>query len=339
VASQQRKDAERSEVVDALARQPGSPNANVAGATAAHADPISEGSDRLAGLYLPPLARLFDLSPRLDELVGGRWLQDPVGWRQEVVSVAQVLRDEKLRLQAIEPAARMAIRTRGGQRRIVIDAAAEFSARTADAYKHDTAVKTQFRKAISIMGERMYIYGTDFTELGLTDGETLILKNHIAEEINKPRSHRNGAGGDSREVSAYVEPIQGLARALQQADVIEVSHELGRVSGYIVERLEQRSAELDAITCRGPALGAAQSRELVRRNFDLTLESKRLPLIDLAIAGILRCFGGSQRLLMELALRENVESKVPTDARIEEILERLADRFMKLNESLRARDE
>ena len=68
---------------------------------------------------------------------------------------------------------------------------------------------------------------------------------------------------------------------------------------------------------------AQQQRELNRRYLDLTLESKRIALIDTAVAGIFRCFGGQQRLAMELTFRESVKSEVPTDPRMEEILDRL----------------
>lgn len=328
MASQQRKNAEGPEEIDALVRQSDTLNANVADTAAAHGAQISEESNRLARLYLPPLARLFELSPRFDELIGGRWLHDPVGWRQEVASVLQVLRDAKLRLQAIEPATRMAIRSLGGHRGVVTAAAAELSTKAGEAYNRRDGVKTGLQKAISIMGERMLIYGTDYSELGLTDEEKAAFVNHIDEKINKPKSPRSRAGGDSRAVSLYVEPIQGVERALERSDIIEIARELGRLSAHIVERLERRSAELDAITCRGPAVDAAQSRELAQRNFDLTLESMRLPLIDLAIAGILRCFGGQQRLAMELECQQYQQSEEPAPPRVQEILDRLSEGFI-----------
>jgi hypothetical protein len=303
-----------------------------------HVEPSDAGDvdamGRLARLYLSPLARLFDLAARLDEQVSGRWFHDQTVWKQEVASIVHTLRDEKLRLKAIEPAARMAMRSQGGQRRIVTDAAAELSTKVAEASNHHDGVKAQIRKLLGVMGERMIIYGTDFPELGLSDQEEFALKNHVADQLKRPRSHRRGAGGGSQAISAYVGPIQGLARALEHFDFVEIERELRRVSAHILERLERRSAELDAVICRGPALDAAQRREWAARNFDFRLESIRLPLIDLAIAGILRCLGGEQRIATELAFRETRDSVAPTDPRAEEILERLSEDIITRGKSL-----
>jgi hypothetical protein len=329
MANQRRKNAKQPDQIDALARQSGTPDANVADAAAADAAPISEESAGVARLYLAPLGHLADLSPRLDVLIGGRWLKDPVGWQREVALVEQVLRHEKLRLKAIEAAARIAMRTRGGTRRIVTDAAAELSAKAAEAHNGHDGVKAQLQKLFVGIGERMYIYGTEFPELGLSADQESAFKNYIEDKITKPQSHRSGAGGGSRAISADAGPIQGLARALERSDAIDVARELGRLSAHVVERIGRRSAESDAIMCRGPAVDRAQRRELAQRYSDLSLESSRLPLIDLAIAGILRCIGGQQRLAMELEFRESQQSMESMPPRAQEILDRLSDELIR----------
>jgi hypothetical protein len=320
-----------------LARQPETPNPN--GATDdAEVDAIPAASGRLAQLYLAPLANLFALSLRLDELVGARWTHNAIGRQREVASVVQTLSDESLRLRAVEPATRMALRCRGGYRRIIIDAAAELDAKAAEAYDHHAGVKAQIRKLLMVMGQRMATYGIEFPEVGLSDEEKRIFKSYFGDGI-KPRSHRRAAGGDSQAVDISIGPIQGLARALARTDVIEIARELGRVSDHVIKRLERRLAELDAIICGGPPVDAAQRRELLRRYFDLKFEEKRLPLMDSAIAGILRCFGGQQRLAMEMAFRESEQSAAPTDARVDAILERLSNDVMKRGEAKRAGDQ
>lgn len=323
----------------ALARRPEGSNSNVA-TNAAGADADPAGSSRLAKLYLSPLARLFALSERFNDLVSGPRSHDPIGWRQGVSSVVRVLRDERLRLQAIDASTRMAMRCRGGQRRIASDSAADLAAKADGAYDHEAGVKAQIRNIHLIMGERMVIYGTEFPELELAEEEESLFMNYIEERINRPRSHRRGAFGGSNAISVYIEPIQGLERALQRADIIEVSRQLERVSAHVVKRIEQRSVELDALNGSSPA-HAAPRGELARRYFDITLEAMRLPLIDTAIAGILRCFGGHQRLAMEMEFRDNAESgsEGPTDARVETILERLVERTLKCGESQRGKDK
>ena len=65
---------------------------------------------------------------------------------------------------------------------------------------------------------------------------------------------------------------------------------------------------------------------MVRLRVALVLESKRAKLMDRAIAGILRCFGGQQRLLMESAWRQ-LESPDDwiEDPRVKKIVERICE--------------
>jgi len=231
----------------------------------------------------------------------------------------RTLADEKLRLQAIEPATRLRLRCRGGQRGIVTDAAAEHRAKAVEAYDPEAGVRDQGRRVMGIIGECMSTYNTDFPELGLSDEQKSIFKSYFAGTLKTAGSHRSGAGRGSQAITLYVEPIPGLHRAFDHADFIEIARELGRVSAQVIERIERRSADVDRIILTDGPVEAQQQRELNRRYLDLTLESKRIPLIDTAVAGIFRCFGGQQRLAMELAFRDSVKSELPTDPRVEEI--------------------
>jgi hypothetical protein len=306
----------------ALARRPDDPNASVE-SYAADVDANPAESVRLARLYLSPLARLFNLTSELDEIVRGLVFLDSFGWKNKVRSILRTLADEKLRLQAIEPATRLRLRCRGGQRGIVTDAAAEHRAEAAKAYDPEAGVRDQGRRILQTMRECMDIYNTDFSEVGLSDDQKSISRNHIAGKSNTRQSHRSGAGRGSQAIAVYVEPIQGLRRAFDHADFIEIARQLGRVSAQVIERIERRSAELDRIILSDGPVEAPQQRELNRRYLDLTLESKRIALIDRAVGGIFRCFGGQERLAMELAFRDSVKSEVPTDPRDEAILDRL----------------
>lgn len=306
----------------ALARRAEDPNASV-GNAAADVDANPTESFRLARLYLSPLERLFNLTLELDEMVRCPVILDPFGWRNKARTISRTLADEKLRLQAIEPATRMRLRCRGGQRCIVTDAAVEHRAKAAEAYDPEAGVRNQGRRVLQIMRECMDIYHTDFSEVGLSDDQKSISRNHVAGKSDTRQSHRSGADRGSHAITLYVEPIHGLRRAFDHADFIEIARELGRVSVQVIERIERGSAELDRILLRDGPVQAQQQRQLSRRYFDLAFESKRIPLIDTAVAGIFRCFGGQERLAMELAFRENVKSEVATDPRDEEILDRL----------------
>jgi len=319
MASRRRDKSMEPQPLRALARRAEDPNGSE-GSDAADVDANPAELVRLARLYLSPLTRLFNLTSELDEMVRGPLVLDAFDWRRKVRPVLRTLADEKLRLQAIEPAVRLALRCRGGQHGIVTEAAAEHSAEAAEAHDPEAGARVQLRKIMGIIGERMYTYNTDFSELGLSDDQKSIFMNYIGGRLNTRRSHRSGAGRGSHAITAYVEPMQGLLRAFEHADFIEIARELGRVSAEVIERIERRSAELDRIVHSDGPVEAQRQRELNRRYLDLTLESKRIPLLDTAVAGIFRCFGGQQRLAMELAYRESVKSEVPTDPRVEEIL-------------------
>lgn len=334
-----RKESKQPSGTGDWARPPETPNPNKA-TDGAGVDAIRSASCRLAQWYLSPLANLFALSLKLDDLVGVRWAHDAIGWRQGIVSVVEALRDAKLRLQAIEPAARMALRCRGGQGQIVADAEAELSARAAAAYDHHASVKALVRKSLEVMGQRMATYGTKFPEVGLSEEEERIFITHCQARAARPRSDRRAAGGTSQAITVYIGPIEGLARALDREDVTEIVRELGRVNENILERLERRLAEIDSITSSGPVVNAALRRELNRRNYDLKLEECRVSLIDKAAAGMLRCFGGTQRLAMEMTLRDSTELEAPpADARVEAILDRVSNYVMEHVEPKRAEDE
>jgi len=307
----------------ALGRRPDDPNASVE-SDAADVDANPAESVRLARLYLSPLVRLFNLTSELDEMARGPVFLDSLSWKRKVRSVARTLAYEKLRLQAIEPATRLRLRCSGGQRDIATEAAAEHRGEAAEAYEPEAGVRVQLRKIMGIVGERMYTYNTDFSELGLSIDQKSVLMKHTEDKLKKRGSHRSGPGRDSHAITVYVEPMQGLLRAFDHADFIEIARELGRVTAHIIERIERRSAEVDGIFFRDGQLDALQERELSRLYFDLALESKRIPLIETAVAGILRCFGGQQRLAKEVAIRESVEPEEPIDPRVNEILDWLS---------------
>jgi hypothetical protein len=320
MASRRRVKLTEPQQVRDLARRAEDPNASV-GSDAADVDASPAKSVRLARLYLSPLARVFNLTSELDEMVRGLVFLDSFSWRNKVRSILRTLADEELRLKAIESAVRLALRCRGGQHGIVTEAAAEHRAEAAKAYDPEAGMRLQGRRVMGIIGECMSTYNTEFPELGLSDDQTSIFKSYFAGTLKTAGSHRSGSGRGSQAISVYLEPIQGLRRAFDHADLIEIARELGRVSAQVIERIERRSAEVDRIILSDGPVEAQQQRELNRRYLDLTIESKRIPLIDTAVAGIFRCVGGQQRLAMELAFRESVKPEVPTDPRIEEILD------------------
>jgi len=296
-------------------------------------------SCRLAQLYLPPLAHLFALSLKLDELIGPRWEHDANGWRREVGAVVGKIEDEKMRLKAIAPAAAMALRCRGGQRGIIIGAETELAAKAADDYDRRGGVKAQLENLLAVGVNNMFVYGFDLPELELSDEERHALKSDYEERL-KPRSQRRAANRCSKAITVYRGPIESLARALEREDVSGVARELGRVSEYVMERLERRLVEWDAINCPGLVMEAVHRRELNRRYFDLNLERQRISLIDKAAAGMLRCFGGPQRLAMEMAFRDNAESEaVPANPSVKAILERLSTDVLKRGDAKRADDQ
>jgi hypothetical protein len=324
----------RSAKITALTRRADTPNGNVA--NDAKQDGASlESSARLAHLFLSPLARLFRLSPRLDELDGGLLIQDHAGWNRTGTIVEQTLKEEKLRLRAIEPATRMVVRSRGGSRRALADAAADIAVK-AESYTPDAGRRTQLRNAFLIMGERMVISGTPFPELGLTDEQEFEFKSCVEQLLNRPGYRRRSADGGSRAVSFYVDPIEGLQRAIERDDVAEVLREAERISMHAFERVERCSAELDALRSRSSTADVTANAEMFARFYKLTLESKRFSLMDTCIERIFQFFGGQERFAMELAAQEGAESNTSLDPRLEEILDMLCEKFAAREKELRS---
>ena len=107
--------------------------------------------------------------------------------------------------------------------------------------------------------------------------------------------------------------------------MIALQRQLEAVSHQLTCRIARLSDEFERY--QGQEKEKTRSRQkAVRLRVALVLESKRAKLMDRAIAGILRCFGGQQRLLMESAWRQ-LESPDDwiKDPRVKKIVERICE--------------
>ena len=139
------------------------------------------------------------------------------------------------------------------------------------------------------------------------------------------RSDQSESNGGSITVIASGAPAAALTRLLSESepDVIALQRQLEAVSHQLTCRIARLSDEFERY--QGQEKEETRSRQkLVRLRVALVLESKRAKLMDRAIAGILRCFGGQQRLLMESAWRQ-LESPDDwiKDPRVKKIVERI----------------
>jgi hypothetical protein len=297
----------------------------------ANENSMPAASDLPAGLYLAPLARLFDLTSDLDELFRGRGISDPLRRAAKVKSVLRTLADEKRRLRLINQGMDAEIQCRGGLRGTVIKAEQELSAKAAANYDPDEGLKRQFRRLLLICAETAVIYGTDFSEVVPNDEDRAVLMGRVEKQMNeKPRrrqSAQSKPSGGSAAMEVYVGPIQGLARALAASDVNAVFCELWRVSAHGLARIERLSAEFDGVCALEQTRGNLRNAESHRVRLGMALESERCKLIRQAIAGIIHSFGGPQRILME-SFRKSAKPVGPTDPRVNEILDRYSEEML-----------
>ncbi len=133
-----------------------------------------------------------------------------------------------------------------------------------------------------------------------------------SEQSEGPRGSRTVA------VSRPLAADLNLLLSEPEPDLIAIRHELEAVSWEILGRTARLSEELEK---RG------------RKNVHpilavLGLESRRAKLVHQSIAGILRCFGGQQRLLIEAEWRGNDQATSIADARVEKIFDRLTEQFL-----------
>jgi hypothetical protein len=292
-----------------------------------------EEASSLAVLYLPPLTRLLELSSDLDKLLQDCRQFDRAAWKRTVVRARCVLKIESERLGLVDSSVQTFLRCRGGQRKLVIEANRKMREKAAEAHNLDAARKRVGAQMAMLALNRCVTFGIDMSPFNLTDGEKAAVTNYFENSMNQAepgRSEQLQSTCNSWAVIASDALVAALTRALSEPepDVIAVRSELESVSYEFLLRIARLSAELDRRLRHERKTKESQSRKNVYRiRVALVLESERVELVGQAIAGVLRCFGGQRRLLMESASRQ-YESPVNgiKDPRVRKIVERICEK-------------
>ena len=280
----------------------------------------------LAVRYLPPLTQLLALSSDLVELLRDCGQFD-LACKKTIVRARSVLKIETERLALVDSGVQTFLRSLGGQRKLIIKANRKRAEKkAAEGQNLDALRKRAVAQLAFVALSRFAHYGIDVSQFNLTDQE----KSAVEEYFERPeprRSDQSESNDGSITVVASGAPAAALTRLLSESepDVIALQRQLEAVSHQLTCRIARLSDEFERY--QGQGKEETRSRQkLVRLRVALVLESKRVKLMDRAIAGILRCFGGQQRLLMESAWRQ-LES--PDDwikgPRVKKIVERICE--------------
>jgi hypothetical protein len=267
--------------------------------------PCTEEPSGLAVLYLPSLTRLLELSSDLDELLRDCSQFDRAAWKKTVARAQCVLKIETERLGLVDAGAQTFLRCRGGQRKLVIEANRKMREKAAEGHTLDAARKRANAQLAFVALFRFVHCGIDVSPLNLSDEDKSAVTNYFLKPEPR-RSDQSESNSSSITVVASGAPAAALRGLLSEPepDVIALQRELEAVSHQLTLRIAHLSGEFER--CHEPKKEETRSRQnMVRMRVAFVLESKRAQLVGRAIAGILRCFGGQQRLLMESAWRQH----------------------------------
>lgn len=330
MSSEQNRRRKRPRNLQAAPRQEPAPSLGAISEVAQ--EDSSAGAPEPALAYLAPLGRLLDLSQNLDAVVRDRETSDRSDWIRTVARIWRALRDEKARLRFVDNSAKTFLECRGGQPALFIGADLRHGIEAADPVNRAARVKECMGRLILSSVERSVAYGIDFWLPNLSDDEKLVLMNWARQQLEpKSRICRPKQLDPNSRLSTrkdIVGSIQALEQALSEHEISVVARELERVSAYLLSRCERSSAEFERRIPREGANEHMQRKKSRRLHAGFVLESERCALAGQAVAGILRCIGGRQRLLMEAARRRNAEPENTIDPEVRKIIERVSEEVM-----------
>ena len=166
------------------------------------------------------------------------------------------------------------------------------------------------------------------TSLPISSQEWAVVRSYLENLKNKmrrgPRSTKREATAHSCPANLSSISIPALKQAIHESDILSVQRELSRAGAYMVGR----TASVTEALCR-PSQEQGNANKS-RTHVLLNLESDRAQLVSRCVVGILRCFGGKQRLLIEAARARNTPKEIIHDPEVKEIVERVVTRVHRL---------
>ena len=126
----------------------------------------------LAALYLPLLTQLLALSSDLDELLRDCGQFDQAS-KKTIVRVQSELKIEKERLGLVDSGVQTFLRTRGGQRKLVLEANRKMTEKATEGQIFDAALKRAFAQAAFHTLYHYAHYGIDLSPRRFDGSEDL----------------------------------------------------------------------------------------------------------------------------------------------------------------------
>jgi hypothetical protein len=277
----------------------------------------------LAKLYAPSVSRLLALSPAFDELLNAGGVNRP-GAKASLLGCLRVLKIEKQRLSLIDRAIKMFLQCQGGQRELIWQAKARKALQVASAQNYAKLQRMVTQRSIYTLLHRAVIFGLQ--PFDVSKDEIVTLTRYFetrSDDAELAVSDQSRAAGSPAATSRP--DVAGLSRLLSEAepDVIAIRSELEAVSRESLSRTTRLSEELENQIHAETGNLISNKVRLVRAA--LELESRRADLLHQCVAGIVRSFGGQQRLSLEAEWRRNDEAESIADPHVKAIVDRLTD--------------
>jgi hypothetical protein len=278
-----------------------------------------DDTSSLAKLYAPSLSRLLDLSGEFDKLDSDGL--DLAQLQKLILRVLRALEGEKTQLALIDCSVKTLLQCRAGQRGIIQRAKTRREMQIAAASSYPDVYRRVAQGAVIMVLARHIHYGMELP-FQVSEEEIAVVTRYLEtppEPAQLPRPRRSDT--DASRLAAPSPPLGAdLTRVLSEPepDVIEVRLQLEAVTNEILRRTERLSEEP----------GKREGRSQLRIRAALKLELQRAELVSKCIAGILRCFGGQQRLRIEAEWRRSDEAESFADPEFERVVEHLTDRFL-----------
>jgi hypothetical protein len=283
---------------------------------------LTDDRSALAARYLAPLQQLLELSSDFDELLRDCEQFDRKAWMERAARIRCVLTEEKARLGLVDRAVKNLLQCVGGSRELVRRANLRKQGQLTDSDLLKFLRRREMQRFAVVALLKDYTYGIDISHFNLSDEE----KSLVTRYFRSDRRESNDSPGAV--IPSAVSPALALSRALseREPDVAAVQSALEGVSREILRR----------VTCSSPSLEERIRRERKGRRPHCreeenrirvvsALESERVRLVERACAGIVRCFGGQQRLALDATWRQAEERESFEDHPLKKIIDRIVE--------------
>lgn len=291
-------------------------------------DDSNSESSNPAELYLPPLKQLLGVTGNFEKLTSTLEDLTQKEWLQALVRTKRVLTEEAERLRLIDRGIRSFLDCSVGDRQLLNDGQYQCRNSVGDGASYEAMKNSAGEMLALVILSRWYFFKMDPPLINLNDEDKSAIRLYFENQTNQ-RSRAQGPDEYGQHARLWTAnrsapSMQALTQALAKSDILSARDELERANGHILTRIERISAELDRHPLQVPVMKNRRHPQVRRRiRVVLKLESEWCKLVRQATIGILRCYGGQRRLLIEDVRRHNARKEQISDPRMKEIVQRL----------------